>query len=233
LSKSTISGNRTGKGGLDPAGEGNGGGSGGGISNHSILTATDSTVSGNTTGDGSGEVGTAGSGGGLLNFGSLALYNSTVSGNGAGSLVIDGTGGGIRNLGTATVGNTILAGNLDVSGPCDCHLENGGLQSQGYNLVEVAGSCTFTATGDITGVQPRLAPLGDYGGNVRTQALIPGSPAIDQGSCPGSSTDQRGLPRPVDLPRIPNADDGCDIGAFEVQAGFRLYLPLATRHASD
>jgi hypothetical protein len=49
--------------------------------------------------------------------------------------------------------------------------------------------------------------------------MVPGegSPAIDAGSAFGPTTDQRGLPRPADLPGVPNAADGSDIGAVEVQ----------------
>ncbi len=50
-----------------------------------------------------------------------------------------------------------------------------------------------------------------------TLALLSGSPAIDQGKNFGGATDQRGMPRPYDLPSIANAGggDGSDIGAFE------------------
>ncbi len=43
------------------------------------------------------------------------------------------------------------------------------------------------------------------------------SSAVDKGKCPKSSTDQRGIRRPVELP-IPNAPggNGCDIGAIEL-----------------
>jgi uncharacterized repeat protein (TIGR01451 family) len=42
------------------------------------------------------------------------------------------------------------------------------------------------------------------------------SPALDQGSCPGLNFDQRDLPRPADVSGIANADDGCDIGTYEL-----------------
>ena len=46
---------------------------------------------------------------------------------------------------------------------------------------------------------------------------LPGvnSDAIDAGSSPGG-TDQRDLPRIVDLAAYANVDNGCDIGAVEV-----------------
>ncbi|HEY1918443.1 MAG TPA: choice-of-anchor Q domain-containing protein [Streptosporangiaceae bacterium] len=55
-----------------------------------------------------------------------------------------------------------------------------------------------------------LGPLADNGGPTKTIALLPGSPAIGTGGkCP--ATDQRGDPR--------SRKTGCDIGAFQVQAG--------------
>jgi hypothetical protein len=69
-----------------------------------------------------------------------------------------------------------------------------------------------------------LGPLADNGGPTQTYALLPGSPALDAASCTDAdgnplSTDQRGETRPSDDPDIPNADGGCDIGAFERQVG--------------
>jgi hypothetical protein len=59
--------------------------------------------------------------------------------------------------------------------------------------------------------------LQDNGGPTLTHALLPGSPAIDQGNSSGVYVDQRRFHRPVDVPGIPNAvgGDGSDIGAFE------------------
>ena len=138
-------------------------------------------------------------------------------------------GGGIYAQGALTVTNTILAGNTDVSGPRDCYQQAATLLSLGYNLVESEGTCAFSVAGDLTGIDPLLAPLGNYGGDTLTHALLPGSPAVDQGSCRDSSADQRGFPRPIDCPHIPNADDGCDIGAFESSCAFTIYLPLIAR----
>jgi hypothetical protein len=60
--------------------------------------------------------------------------------------------------------------------------------------------------------------------------LLPGSPAIDHGGpVSGLTTDQRGLPRPVDDPAIPPAENGddSDIGSFEVQ--FLHSVNISTR----
>ena len=50
------------------------------------------------------------------------------------------------------------------------------------------------------------------------------SPAIDAGHSGGLTTDQRGLPRPIDDPNTPNAEggDGSDIGAYEGDPNLRI-----------
>ena len=62
-----------------------------------------------------------------------------------------------------------------------------------------------------------MGPLQANGGPTPSLAPRPGSPALDQGSSSGLSTDQRGAPRPFDFASITNASggDGSDVGAFE------------------
>jgi hypothetical protein len=182
---------------------------GGGIYNASVLsgaatlTVTDSTFSANS----------AGLGGGIDNAsGTVTVSNSTFSRNSA----YDG-GGIYNNSGSTTdLQNTIVAGNH-----CD-HLGpdfNGSVQSSSaYNLIGIADS-TFSGTGDgsqgnqigtpANPIDPRLAPLGNYGGPTQTMPLLPGSPALNAGD-PGQlgTPDQRGLPR----------SGGVNIGAFQASA---------------
>ena len=87
--------------------------------------------------------------------------------------------------------------------------------SQGHNL-DSGNTCGLAGPGDLVDMDPQLGPLQDNGGPTPTQALLPGSPAIDAGGddCPPPATDQRGFPRPED-----GNGDGmatCDIGAFEL-----------------
>jgi hypothetical protein len=198
-------------------------GEGGGIFCHSGgLMISDSTISGNSADHGGGVVTDDGS--------ETTLTDTTISANSA-RLV-----GGIDiSQGDGTiVSNTIIAKNTDKTGDPDF---KGNLASQGYNLIgnDSGGGITAT-TGDQIGtaaspIDPLLGPLQNNGGPTQTQALLPGSPAIDKGNTGSDpTTDQRGLLRPVDDPAIPNATggQGSDIGAFEVQAPGSL-LNISTR----
>jgi hypothetical protein len=216
------------------------GGSGGGIFNGGTLRVWRSTISANTADEGGGggvfnrgtfrgsesnaaftnstisrnsaEV----SGGGISNAGVVSISNSTVTKNSA-----EGSGGGVASLGAGSVGvySSILAGNqtTDVD-----NASKGSFSSRGYNIIgDGKAAPSFNSTGDRTGVtNPGLGPLADNGGPTQTHAVLNGSPALDQGDG-GFVRDQRGEPRPVDLPDVGNArgGDGSDVGAFELQDG--------------
>ena len=215
--------------------------SGRGLTNSAgaALHLVDTTVSGNMAATG-GNSRQGGSGGGILNAGALSLNGSTVSGNyagpggayqrpcggtapsGAGSALAAGGGratvlystiagntdGIVAAGGAVTLGGTIVAGST--TGPNCTGTIN---ETSGYNL-DSGTSCGFSLPSDITGTEPSLGPLGSNGGPTQTQALQPGSPAVDHGGtsavgCP--ATDQRGQVRPDEL-----GDGGaCDIGAYE------------------
>lgn len=93
-----------------------------------------------------------------------------------------------------------------------------------------AGS--FNGTGDRVGTNSLLSALGNYGGPTQTLALLPGSPAIDNGVAAGApATDQRGIARPQ--------LNGTDSGAFEsrgfslnVAGGNNQSAPVATAFAT-
>jgi len=164
------------------------GSDGGGIFNDisSTLNITNSTFFGNSALGGG--IASA-SGGAIYNEGTLNVTNSTFSGNIArGGGGRGGVGGGITSeppRGTASLRNTLIAGNTadgsshsdpDVSGPFISH---------GYNLIgkSVNNGLTNGVDHDQVGVDPMLDPGGlqDNGGPTLTIALLPGSPAIDQG----------------------------------------------------
>jgi len=167
-----------------------------------MLTVSDCTFSDNT---GFG-------GGGIYNWaGTVTIASSTFSGNAAST-----SGNAILNSGgTVQIKSTILA----ASDPSETIANYGGvITSLGYNLSSDDGAGFLTARDDQIMTDPKLAPLADNGGPTWTHALLPGSPAVDQGSSSGLATDQRGYPRIFKiLPAYLEADDGSDIGAYELQ----------------
>ena len=182
----------------------------------------------------------ANAGGGMYNHnrGSPTLINCTFSGNEAaygggmrsvlysnptvvsctffGNSTSD-SGGGMDNLigSVLTLKNTIVADNT--GGDCSCDAGSS-IDSAGYNL-DSDGSCGFTRPTDLPSGDPRLGPLQDNGGSTLTHALLPGSPAIDAGSCGDISgnlilADQRGYPRPAPVGGV------CDVGAYEFEQAY-------------
>jgi hypothetical protein len=219
--ESTISGNKAnGASGGPPLPEG------AGIANYGTLNLINCSVSGNFIFD-------KGIGGGIVNEqGTMTITNCTIADNNA----LEG-GGGILNYSPGGfpqgihIKNSIVANNFADSefGGSDI---SGGVDSEGYNLIGNDSGANITpTTGDQIGtadapIDPMLGPLQDNGGPTQTQALLPGSPAIDKGNSEGLTTDQRGRLRPVDDPTIDPAEggDNSDIGAFEVQAGQPLNI---------
>lgn len=187
--------------------EGNSSEFGGGVMNftNGTLTMTNTTISGNSA--------TAGDGGGLYNLSVATLLNVTVADNSA-----SGDGGGLYNKDAAgaitNINNTLVANNTASSSP-DI---NGAFVSNGGNLVKTPGSVTGLQAGDIQGNDPRLTPLGDYGGMTQTHALQAGSLAINPGTVTGEpAADQRGILR----------DAQADIGAFEATANILIVDTLS------
>jgi hypothetical protein len=192
-------------------------GSGGGIFNFGApLTLINSTLSGNTA---IGPGGNNDSGGGIFsNVGTVSLISCTITNN-SGDI-----GGGVRvaNGGTLIARNTIIALNTTTTTGPDV---NGPLTSQGFNLIGSSSGASIAASTSgpdqigITAAELNLATLQYNAGPTQTHALLANSRAIDKGHSSSTTTDQRGLSRPADLPNIPHASggDGSDIGAFEVQ----------------
>jgi hypothetical protein len=242
--RSTISGNTV------P----NGNGFGGGIwTDAAPAVIRNSTISGNTSNDDgggfyvsqvpvptliqnstiSGNTATVDDGGGIYigdgphtdPANRLVIRDSTVAGNSAGS-----NGGGIQTYYTFSPGaytlleDTIFSGNSAVEGTPDIY----GTVDAAFSLVQnpfVGTGYKINQTGpDLLGVDPQLGPLASNGGPTQTEAPSASSPVVDKGNAFGLNTDQRGVLRPIDFPAIPNAGDGSDIGAVEVQpsSSFKL-----------
>ncbi len=198
-------------------------GNGGGIAVHGGTAALiNSTVSRNRA-SGSGAEQVSGLGGGVYvanldSAPSVSFLNATVAQNIASA---GGPAVAAANLGESPAGlsvsflNTIVAAGKPMpEGTGNCLILDWGtgevsFKSQGHNL-EDSDSCLFGQVSDLTSTDPRLSPLGDYGGGTQTHLLLYGSPAIDagdDGSCP--SKDQRGVARPQGR--------ASDIGSVEVR----------------
>src|SRR5262249_44966208 len=126
-------------------------------------------------------------GGGVYSLYYSSLTNSTVSGN-SGQV-----GGGIANYGGTTLANTIVAGQT-----AGGDIANSNLVTGDNNLIG-DGSGISGGTGNLLGtpsapIDPKLAPLGAYGGPTQTMALLPGSPALDAGSDSVPDATITGLP---------------------------------------
>ena len=215
-----------------------GDGVGGGIVTFSSNYWVNCTLAGNRAEGGRSGFGGIFNGGGCANFagnggnatggGIVSAYhlsahyctiwdNATIPGRST-NFVADGglcSGGGsyrLRTNGLATAATLVasnhvglassIVGNLGSTSNCV-----GSIQDLGYNLGS-DHSAGFAAPTSLNGVDPKLGPLGNYGGVTETLPLLDASPAIDAGSdteC--SCTDQRGQVRPTLL--------RCDIGAYE------------------
>jgi hypothetical protein len=169
-------------------------GSGGAIaSTAGTVNIYNTTISGNTATDGGGVYHNT--------AGTVTVLNSTIYDNHADAGA--GQGGGINSAGgTTTIRNSIVAGNTASTN------------------INVAGGVTNLGESIVTG-DPKVSALADNGGPTFTHALLPGSPALDQGNNgasdgAGLTTDQRGsgFARKADGPDA-DTTTTVDIGAFE------------------
>ena len=181
---------------------------GGGISNKANGSFTNLTLAGNT----------AVSGGGLLhNVGTATVTNTTIANNrvttGAASIF----GGGVYAATPMTLFNTIVATNVRGASPSTVADDVAGTLNSNlsaYNLIGGGGAgglTNGTNNNQVTTGFIGLGTLANNGGPTQTIALLPGSPAFNQGSnnfVALGATDQRGFSRVVNTT--------VDIGAFEV-----------------
>lgn len=212
---------------------------------NSTTTIVRSTISGNVSND---------TGGAIRSLGDVSIVNSTITGNTAtgwhggaifhtdGAMTI--TSSTIAaNIGPDWAPSAIFVGNFsNTTPPPSLALQNsivagnqwyacerwgsGGtvsVSSAGYNLVQ-DDTCGPVST-DVVVWDAGLGSLADNGGPTQTMALLSGSAAIDaipagtNGCGTTIITDQRGWVRPPGTP--------CDVGAFEVGAGYAFTGYLA------
>jgi CSLREA domain-containing protein len=179
------------------------------------LRVVNSTVSGNRS---------AGAGGGIVNSSSngnsrLEVVSSTIANNtaaGPGGIYTRALDPG--TTATTTLRNSIIAGNTPNNLFTTSLNGTAAIISQGFNLASDNSDTILNQTGDQNNATPRLGPLSLGGGTTPTHALLGGSPALDAGDASGLTTDQRGVARVFNNTTIPNASDGADIGAVEMQS---------------
>ena len=179
----------------------------------------------------------------------LTIRHSTITLNEADSnddqMSITG-GGGLwsASVNATNVFNSIIALNTDRSNIPAADI-SGSTASFGHNLIGDNSFVTGTfpagqpnANDDWVGVafvvlDPQLQPLGNNGGRTPTHIPLSDSIVLDQGKCISQMSDQRRYQnantsnRAVDLAGINNADDGCDIGATELQTTSANPIPVA------
>ncbi len=229
LNNSTVSGNNTAQ--YD----------GGGIyDNSGTLTLNNSTVSDNTAQGGGGIFirGSSFTGDTRVNLTFSTIYSNTTHSNGDIAIEdFDINGKVTKQISQVTIRNSIVAGDPTHPGPDMV----GMLKSYGYNLFQDRSGATFDpatrrlhstdtmlSASDLTKVFAEPVVLRDNGGQTKTLALAPDSPAVDQiprdachvtvpvkdaDSTPIAqytlTTDQRGVKRPG------HGKEKCDIGAYE------------------
>ncbi len=220
------------------SGGGGGAGMGGAVfANGGTVTLLTSTLAGNTAAGGTVNIddSVANTGQGLggavfVRNGTLTITNSTLAGNTAadggrqvyilGDSVVTGGDPVTATASTATITGSILAG-ADTSVTDFVGNTNGtGTQTADGSNNLVRSATGFAGTGTLT-ADPRLAPLGDYGGPTPTLALLAGSPAVDAAT--GTGSDQRG---------VTLQGSARDLGAFESR-GFTIAATNGTSQSTD
>lgn len=162
----------------------NAGGDGGGVFSAQNIRIVSSTVSSNRADGSGGGVEVAG-GGGIIYTSTIAYNTTDANHDGAGA------GGGIRlgkgsGSGTYEVYECIIAENTAAGdAPSDLVLRGGAEITLAVgNLIgdpSSAGGITDGADNNRVGGDPRLGPLGFYGGKTRVHPLLSGSAAINIG----------------------------------------------------
>lgn len=146
----------------------------------------------------------------------VVLSNSTISGNSREGITVDRRGLviGSTSMSPSTCDDSAPTVNL---GLVHTLAANNGLEDVAapaislFSLIEKPNAGVLAGYGTITGVDPGLLPLQQVSATVSVVPIEIGSAAWDAGwpdFTPPPATDQRGLPRVVDI---------IDIGAYEVQ----------------
>ena len=178
---------------------------------------------------------TAQRGGGAYNLaGLLFMRNSTVSGNTGGGLYADdsdpspGSSSNTQLQFVTVAGNTLTGLNVATGANATAYATllayNSGNNCAGLAFQLFSLSSDASCLGMMV-ADPLLKPLALNGGGTLNHALSLGSPAIDK--VPPAfctvNTDQRFFSRPGPV------TTGCDIGAFELQPYYPVFVPIVRK----
>ena len=178
-----------------------------GANGTAILQVTNSTFDNNEA-DNGGAIYNEGSGGTATATIQSCTFNENNADFGGSAIWSNGPASS-----TVTISNNIFR--VGTAGITLADGGNGTLISQGFNIAsDGAGDDPLTpdnetyldGTNDRINTDPLIGPLALNGGLTQTHALLPGSPAINQGNS-SLTTDQRGVARPQGRAN--------DIGAYE------------------
>jgi hypothetical protein len=143
--------------------------------------------------------------GGVYAFFGAQIFNSTITANTSKGAVAAGLFSGFATSPSSILQSTIIANNSASGAELDLGSVLGPVLGSNNLIMAHPG---ITVPADTISADPKLGPLQDNGGPTRTHALLPDSPAIDNGlTAEGDLFDQRGFSRVV------GSDP--DIGAVE------------------
>jgi hypothetical protein len=193
--------------------------SGGAIFNAAQLGATNCTLALNSASGGAGAsvgpvapgLGTSGNafGAGVFNNANatFAAMSLTVASNACNSPSNSGLASLATGFQIANSGGTLRLHNSLIAYSGTNANAYGTITDDGYNMSSDGSAQLFGGT-SYNSTDPKLGPLGDYGGPTLCMPLMAGSPAIDTGDPAHSpNTDQRGFVRPFGA--------APDMGAYE------------------
>ena len=196
--------------------------SGGTMINFGYMHLRNTTVSNNTAG---GSVG-------ILNYNNLVVESSTFANAGPNASISNRKSGDIY-FGAVTIKDSLLTA-LPGLNSYNCSSTAGTTwESSGYNIF-TDSTCPSTGTGDLSNTDPKLGPLGDWGGLTMTRPLRAGSPAVNHRPDICTTIPYSPILPPENLlfdqRYIDRVDGMCDTGAFEgIAEAFDVFLPLVLK----
>lgn len=192
---------------------------GGTMINWGYMHLRNATISNNTAG---GSVG-------IINYNDLVVESSTFANAGPNASILN-TNSGDTYSGAVSIEDSILTALPGLNSYNCSSTAASTWDSSGYNIFSDA-TCASTGIGDLSNTDPKLGPLGNWGGPTMTRPLLVGSPAINHRPTACTTIPYSPILPPENLlfdqRGIDRNDGRCDTGAFEGTADvLEVFLPL-------